>query len=134
MIEKISSVKTKVLEFMDQEVGKYGNSRMDVKQIGELSDIVKDLAEAEYYCTVAQSMGGSQESFGYQGSMGYGGGQGSGGGSMGYGGQGGSGGGGGGRSGYGGSMGHTDTIQMIRDALSKADPELRAMIRTELMR
>lgn len=114
MIEKISSIKTKVLDFMDQEVDKYGGNRMDVKELGELADIVKDLAEAEYYCTVAQSMGG--ESYGYQQPMGYGG-------------QGGM------RQGYGtGSMGHTDPMQVIRDALSKVDPDTRAMLRSELMR
>lgn len=111
----IKSIKDKILDFMDQEVDKYGGNRMDVKELGELADIVKDLAEAEYYCTVAQAMGG-QESYGYQQPMGYGG-------------QGGM------RQGYGTSgMGHTDPIQMIRDALSKADPELRAMVRNELMR
>ena len=116
MIEKITSIKTKVLDFMDQEVGKYGGTRMDVKELGDLADIVKDLAEAEYYCTVAQAMGGGQEPYGYQQPMGYGG----------HGGM---------RQGYGtGSMGHTDPMQMIRDALSKADPETRAMLRSELMR
>lgn len=127
MIEKISSVKTKVLDFMDQEVSKYGNARMDVKEIGDLADIVKDLAEAEYYCTVAQSMGGGQGSMGYQGGMGYQG-------SMGY---------GGGqnnsmRSGYGqgsgGSMGHTDPMQIIRDVMSGMDPETRMKVLNELMR
>lgn len=123
MIEKISEVKTKVLEFMGQEVNKYGNSRMDVKEIGDLADIVKDLAEAEYYCTVAQSMGGGQESYGYQGSMGYGG-------------QGGQGGNQGGmRQGYAmNGMGHTDPMQIVRDAMASMDPDTRAMLRNELMR
>ena len=122
MIEKISSIKTKVLDFMDQEVSKYGNSRMDVKEIGDLADVVKDLSEAEYYCTVAQQYGqgsiGYQGGMGYQGSMGYGGGQNN---SM--------------RSGYGqGSMGHTDSMQIIRDVMSSMDPETRMKVLNEFMR
>lgn len=116
MIEDIKMLKEKVLQHMDQEIGKYGNGRMDVKQIGDLADVVKDLAEAEYYCTVAESMGGSQ---GYTQPR-----------TMGYQGQGGM---GGGRQGYGtGSMGHTDPMQVVRDVLA-SNPELRSQLRNELM-
>lgn len=113
----IKAIKQKVLEFMLQEVDKYGGQRMDVKEIGDLADIVKDLAEAEYYCSVAEAMGG-QDSIGYtQPTMGYQ-----------QGGQGGM------RQGYGtGSMGHQDPMMMVRDILSKANPELRSMIRNEIM-
>lgn len=112
MIEDIKMLKEKVLQHMDQEIGKYGNGRMDVKQIGDLADVVKDLAEAEYYCTVAESMGGSQgytqpRTMGYQ-SQGMG----------------------GGRQGYG--MGHTDPMQIVRDVLA-SNPELRSQLRSELM-
>ena len=124
MIEDIKMLKDKVLQHMDQEIGKYGNGRMDVKQVGELADVVKDLAEAEYYCTVAQSMTGGQDSIGYtQPRM------------MGYGSQGGSmgGQGSGGRQGYStGSMGHTDPMQIVRDVLA-SNPELRSQLRKELM-
>jgi hypothetical protein len=123
-MDEIKKIKEDVLRFMQQEVSKYGNGRMDTKEIGELADVVKDLAEAEYYCSVAEAMG---QSAGYSGSqMGYGG-QG---GSMSYQGQQGS---MGGRSGYGGgSMGHTDPMQTVRELL--ADPEMRTMIRNEVMR
>ena len=115
-MDEIKKIKEDVLRFMQQEVSKYGNSRMDTKEIGELADIVKDLAEAEYYCTVAQAMG-SQDQMGYtQPNM------------MGYQSQQNS---MGGRSGYGG-MGHTDPMQAIRELLS--DPEMRTMIRNEVMR
>lgn len=132
MIEKIKMTKDKVLDFMDQEVGKYGGSRMDVKEVGELADIIKDLAEAEYYCTVAEAMtGGSQESVGYGGGMGRmgynGGGQGGGSGS------GGGMGGGGGRSGYGSNMmSHNDPMSAIRDIMATADPETKMMLRSEI--
>lgn len=124
MIEKIKMVKGKVLDFMDQEVGKYGNGRMDVKQVGELADVVKDLAMAEYYCTTAEAMSGSA---GYSGgSMGYSGGGNTG--SMGYS--------GGGRSGYSGGngmMGHSDPMSVLREMLANADPEKRMQIRNEIM-
>lgn len=123
MTEDIKMLKTKVMQFMDQEVNKYGNGRMDVKQIGELADVVKDLAEAEYYCTVAESMTGGQDTMGYtpMNRAGYG--------------QGGMSGdtGGGGRQGYGGGMmGHTDPMQVVRDVLA-SNPELRSQLRNELM-
>lgn len=126
MIEDIKRIKADVLRFMEQEVGKYGGQRMDVKEIGDLADVVKDLAEAEYYCTVAEAMGGSQDSMGYTQPriMGY---QGQGGG---MGGQGST---GSGRQGYGGSMmGHTDPMQIVRDVLA-SNPELRSQLRNELM-
>lgn len=112
MIEDIKMLKAKVMQFMDQEVSKYGNGRMDVKQVGDLADIVKDLAEAEYYCTVAESMTDGQDSMGYTpmnriygtGRQGYG----------------------------GGMMGHTDPMQVVRDVLA-SNPELRSQLRSELM-
>ena len=116
MIQKIAAIKDKVLEFMDQEAGKYGNARMDVKEMGDLADIVKDLAEAEYYCTVAQAMEGGQQQ-GYMPMQGYGSG-----GSMQS----------SGRQGYGGSMGHTDPMSTLRDMLATASPEQRMQIRSEV--
>lgn len=123
MVEMIKANKDRVLNFMKQELDKYGPDRMDVKEMGELADIVKDLAEAEYYCTIANAMEGG-DSAGYtrpmEGTMGY---------SMGYqapqgGLQ---------RSGYSASMGHTDPIAMIRDVLMTSSPEKRAQIRNEIM-
>lgn len=115
MIEKIEMIKTKVLDFMDQEVGKYGNNRMDVKQVGDLADVIKDLAEAEYYCSVAKSMEGNQnEAMRYQGGgymqadpMGS-------------------------RGGYT-SQGHGDPMTSIHEMLNNASPEMRAQIRKELL-
>lgn len=121
MIEDIKKIKADVLRFMDQEVGKYGGQRMDVKEIGDLADVVKDLAEAEYYCTVAEAMGGGQDAMGYMQPR-----------TMGYQGQGGMGS-TGGRQGYGGGMmGHTDPMQIVRDVLA-SNPEIRSQLRNELM-
>lgn len=121
MTEDIKILKAKVLQFMEQEIGKYGNGRMDVKQVGELADIVKDLAEAEHYCAIVQSMTDSQDTMGYAQprTMGY----------QGQGGQGST----GGRQGYGGgSMGHTDPMQAVREMLATY-PDLRSQLRNELM-
>lgn len=121
MTEDIKMLKAKVIQFMDQEISKYGNGRMDVKQVGELADIIKDLAEAEHYCAIVQSMTDNQDAMGYtqprmmgQGGMG---GQGSTGGRQGYG---------------GGSMGHTDPMQAVREMLA-IYPDLRSQLRNELM-
>lgn len=124
MVEKIKANKDKVLEFMERELTKYGPDRMDVKEMGELADIVKDLAmaekecwEAQYYRTVTDAMQqGSSETSGYGTPS-----------RMGYGGM-------GGRQGYGGSnmMGHSDPIAAIRDMLATANPEMRSQIRNEL--
>lgn len=112
MTEDIKMLKAKVMQFMDQEVNKYGNGRMDVKQVGELADVVKDLAEAEYYCTVAEAMNeGKQDTMGYT-SM-----------NRTYGTS---------RQGYGGMMGNTDPMQVVRDVLA-SNPELRSQLRNELM-
>lgn len=120
MTEDIKVLKAKVMQFMEQEVGKYGNGRMDVKQVGELADVIKDLAEAEYYCTVAEAMtADKQEPMGYSqptGRQGYSGGMRS-----------------GGRQGYGGGMmGHTDPMQVVRDMMA-TNPELRSQLRNELL-
>lgn len=87
------------------------------KQIA-VSDIVKDLAMAEYYCTVADSM---TDSMGYTQPMGRSG-------SM-------PGGTGGSRRGYGssGTMGHTDPTEIIRNMLASLSPEMRDQLVKEFM-
>lgn len=128
MVEKIRQTKDKVLVFMDTEIGKYGGSRMDVKEIGELADIVKDLAaaeescwEAQYYRTVTEAMESGGDSRGYGGGMGAG--------NAGYGGM------AGGRRGYGDGnrmMGHSDPVAAIRDMMATGSPEMKMQIRNEL--
>lgn len=59
MVDKIHDAKAKVLERMAQVIAERGVERMDVSQMETLSDIVKDLSEAEYYCTVTDAMTGS---------------------------------------------------------------------------
>lgn len=125
MVEKIKAIKDKTLSFMERELTKYGNDRMDVKQMGELADIVKDLAEAEkscweaeYYRTVSEAMEGSQSmATGYQQPTSR----------MSYGAT-------GERRGYGGEgmMRQSDPVSMIRDMMMTASPETQARIRGDL--
>lgn len=133
MVEKIKANKDRVLEYMEMRLSQYGGNRMDVKEMGELADIVKDLAaaeescwEAQYYRTVTEAMEKGEGSSGYGGSGG-------GGGRMGYGG----GMGGGGRRGYGGGgstgmMGHGDPVEVIRNMMATMPQEQKMQIRNEL--
>ena len=138
MVEKIYDIKNKALQRMEQAIAERGVDRMDVKEMGELADIVKDLAEAEkscmeadYYNAVTEAMDGSS---GYMPE------------GMGYDAQGGSQGrSGGGRSGYRDSMGRYargrrgyqygydhDPLQDVRQAMSTAAPEERERMQREL--
>lgn len=83
MVNVIAEDKNRVLDFMSKSLDKYGPEKMDVAEMGKLSDIVKDLAEAEkacweaeYYRAVTEAMesadsaGYMPEGMGYD-SMGY---------------------------------------------------------------
>lgn len=65
MVNEISDAKAKVLERIKKNINERGIDRMDIAEMGALSDIVKDFAEAEYYCEVTEAMRGS--SYGYSG-------------------------------------------------------------------
>lgn len=142
MVEKIYDIKNKALQRMEQAIAERGVDRMDVKEMGELADIVKDLSEAEKACWEAEyyrSVTDAMESSGYMPD------------GMGYDGQDGSGGvrrtGGrsgyrdsmgryasrGGRRGYDGGYGYQhDPMQAIRDAMSTATAEDREKMMREL--
>lgn len=139
MVEKIYDIKNKALQRMEQAIAERGVDRMDVKEMGELADIVKDLAEAEkgcweaeYYKAVTEAMEGSS---GYTPEgMPYGPQNGSQGVSDGM------------RSGYRDSMGRYaraprrgysygydhDPLQDVRQAMSTAVPEERERMQREL--
>lgn len=122
MSNDIKMLISKFTQIMEREASKYETGRMDVKQAGEVADIIKDLSEAEYHCAITETMAdGQQDSMGYTqptSRMGYGQGQMSGGGRQGY--------------GSGGMMGHTDPMQAVRDMMATY-PELRSQLRSELM-
>lgn len=121
MVEKIKATKDKVLDYMEREISKYGENRIDTKTAGDIADIIKDLAEAErdcweaeYYRSVTEAMGSSGSS-GYTQPMGYGTTSGA-------------------RRGYGtGTMGHVDPMPAIREMIASLSPETKAQLRNELM-
>ena len=127
MVEKIKQNKDKVLAYMEMRLSQYGGNRMDTKEMGDLADIVKDLAAAEESCWVAQYYRTVTEGMeSGEGSQGYGGG--SMGGGRGYGSM------GGGRRGYGGGsiMGHTDPMDTVRKMI-ESNPDMKMQLRNELM-
>lgn len=143
MVHKIAELKDRALERMEKEIQDRGVDRADLKELGELADIVKDLAsaekdcwEAEYYMTVTEAMG-SGSGYMYDGTgmgdgMGYNGGTTRGMGSMDS----------RARQGYRDSRGRyarrgytggiDDDIQSIRQAMTSATPEERERMQREL--
>lgn len=69
ILQTISSGKCKLVKAMDHEFDK-GVQAMDTVELGRVADIIKDLSEAEYYCTVVEAMRrGEEPTYGYP--MGY---------------------------------------------------------------
>ena len=54
MVDKIYNLKNKFIERIESDISNRGIERIDVKEMGELVDMVKDLAEAEEKCWKAQ--------------------------------------------------------------------------------
>ena len=137
MVHKIKDMKDQLLQGLEQKINERGIDRADMKEIGEITDAVKDLAEAEKACWEAEYYRSVSEAMGSQGYMPEG---------MGY--TDGRGGtttgmtGGSTRSGYrdsrgryarrGYSMGYHDEIEGIREAMSTASPEEREKMHREL--
>lgn len=134
MTDKLYDLKSDVVERLTKVIDERGLERMSAD---ELFDAMKDLAEAEYYCSVTDAM----ESYGYMPDdmMGVGYDDG-----MGYDGRGGS----GNRSGYrdfmgrystranrrrGYRMGHMDAIESIREELQSATAEERDQLKREVL-
>lgn len=135
MVENIYELKNKILDHVEMET--MNMARIDVKEVGELVDMVKDLAEAEamcwkaeYYKSVVESMKqGASQGYGQGGGQGYGQGGGTGS-SAGY---------GSGRSGYQrqgrqgyGQQGHQEAMEVLRTAIKTANPDERERIRNEV--
>lgn len=132
MIDKLYDLKSDVVERLMKVIDERGLERMSAD---ELFDAMKDLAEAEYYCSVTDAM----ESYGYMPDDMMG---------MGYDGRGGNRGGSGNRSGYrdsmgrystranrrrGYRMGHMDAIENIREELQSATAEERDQLKREVL-
>ena len=69
MVTEIYKLKNQFITLINQHIADRGIDRIDVKEMGELVDMVKDLAEAEkecweasYYRAITNAMEGSSES------------------------------------------------------------------------
>lgn len=134
MVNKIYELKNKILMHVEKEM--QDMQRMNVKEVGELVDMVKDLAEAEkdcikatYYDEVTKAMKGESRS-GYGNAMGYGSSrQGAQGGNMGY-----------GNMGYGNMgysqnapMGHDDLIEKLGEEYRNLSPDERIRMKSSIL-
>ena len=54
-MEKLKHIKHKLVELVEVEVEE-NLQGVDTKELGEVIDMIKDLAEAIYYCTVTEAM------------------------------------------------------------------------------
>lgn len=54
MVNKIYEAKNRFLDLMDSKVEERGIDRVDLREMGDIADIVKDLAEAEEKCWKAE--------------------------------------------------------------------------------
>lgn len=116
MVDKIYELKNKLIQRVEQDTQNI--NRFDVNTVGELVDMIKDLAEAEdhcwqaeYYKSISKAMEGGSGYTQPTGSMGYG--------SV--------------RSGYGMSSGHRQIIDPVKMAMQSASPEEREHLRNEIM-
>ncbi len=122
MVEEVYKMKNEILKQAKKELEERGPDRMDVDRLGEMIDMVKDLAEtekscweAQYYRRVTEAMEGSS---GYQmgGNMAR----------QGYGMQ-------SARQGYSsGSMGHDDLIGKLSEEYRNLGPDERMMMKNRI--
>ena len=59
MIERLKSVKECLMSTIQGQMGDLAN--VDAKELGEVVDMVKDLEEAIYYCTITKAMEESEK-------------------------------------------------------------------------
>lgn len=126
MVENIYKMKNQILQQAEKELAERGPERIDVNRMGELVDMVKDLAEAEescwkaqYYRKVTEAMEGSsgytpmndgnmaRQGYGSMSRQGYG--------SMGY------------------SMGHDDLIEKLGKEYAMMTPDEKMSMKSKLL-
>lgn len=61
---RLSSIERSLLEMLEAETAK-GLEAINAEEMGEVVDMLKDLAEAKYYCSVVLAMHEEQEPMGY---------------------------------------------------------------------
>lgn len=70
-MDEIFDIKQKILHYLRQQVSQ-GMERADLNELDVLVDMVKDLSEAEYHCSVVEAMNGDYGYAPQDGYMGYG--------------------------------------------------------------
>lgn len=128
MVEEIYKMKNEILAQAKKELEERGPERMDVDRLGEMVDMVKDLAEAEMSCWKAQYYRNAVTET-MENKYGYSTGSPANGGNM--------------RQGYGmqtarqgypmGSMGHSDIIKKLGEEYNRLSPEEKMMMKTEVL-
>ena len=53
-IEEMKTMKTQLMSCVQGQMGQL--DKTDAKELGEAVDMIKDLAEAIYYCTITEAM------------------------------------------------------------------------------
>ena len=68
MVDRICSIESKFIELAEMELASRPIERIDIREMGEIADIIKDLSEAaeklrkaEYYRSVVSAMGQKAE-------------------------------------------------------------------------
>lgn len=69
MHDKLHKTAEKMLEYIEMCIGARGIQNIDPEKLGEYTDMVKDLNEAEYYARISHAMKEDGEAKGYR--MGY---------------------------------------------------------------
>jgi hypothetical protein len=54
-MDRLKHMKHKLIEIAEKEIDE-NLENVDAKELGEVIDMIKDLAEAIYYCTVTEAM------------------------------------------------------------------------------
>ena len=71
-MDKLMEMKKKIEFMVEEELAK---GKASAKELGEAVDMIKDLAEANYYCKITEAMEKSENQYGvnydYRGRMGY---------------------------------------------------------------
>ena len=69
-MERLEQMKECLIGMVESQI--YGNiEQVDAKELGEAVDMIKDMAEAIYYCTITEAMQGGEEREKYRGTMYY---------------------------------------------------------------
>lgn len=70
-MNELKKTKDALLRKLSDDMEHIGIERMGTQETGHIVDMIKDLAEAEYYCSIVEAMEGESQAYGYQQTYGY---------------------------------------------------------------